>query len=304
MTTEIFQEGLTPCVSVGGYRTESVPHLSQAFIDESGHLVVILDVQDIEKAGAVLPRHPLSWTDPKWVLFPSCEPEIFTRARETVESITDSSLSPSRELVQLMSHVPSLKYGRYRPITDDSSARLSEVLLELFGKLKNFAPSSLPAEDVVEHQVREPHQEALEWIKSATNLSWEDIGDLLGVSPPTVIAWRRGKPRTRKHRKHLFAVRDVLERAMRRNLRPSELAAWLDKPRGADGKTPADLFKAGEIGKARLLAITTPSPKVKMPQRGTQRLTPETYQKSRERVEAVPPEQDEEFLEMLDEDEE
>jgi hypothetical protein len=297
MTTKTHKRSLPSCVPVGLDKTESVPQLSRTCVDESGGLVFLVALQDIEEAGAIFAPHGPSWTEPNPAFFLGA-PMIFTRAREKEESITSSFLGPRPDHVLSVAYKEQAKRNLYRGITDDSGAGLLTWLVGLF--------RTSAVEDVVEQPISEPHLEALEWIKAVTNLSWEDVSDLLGVSHPTVLAWKQGKSVTRRsHRQRIFAVRDVLERAMRRHPGPSELTAWLDTPRGVEGKTPAELLGAGEIGQARLLATTSPSAKVKAPREWVeQRNMVETYQRSRERIEAVAPDHDEELLEMLDEDEE
>jgi hypothetical protein len=190
--------------------------------------------------------------------------------------------------------------------TDDGGTSLwTKSILDMDEGVKRLTSHVLPLPpSPVEQPQKEPHQEALEWIKVASGLSWENIGEMLDVSRQALVAWRRGEPIRREHLQRLLATREVLERAVRNNPRPTNLRAWLYTPRRADAKTPADLLKAGEIGRVRLLAVTTPSPKVKVPSQRMQRQIPEAYRSSRERIEAVPPERDEELLEMLDEDDE
>lgn len=159
------------------------------------------------------------------------------------------------------------------------------------------------AEPAEPRAVEQPHQEAVDWIKAATGLSWERVGRLVGVSRQSVNAWRQGGPITDDHRRRLLEVRDVLERAAKRNPRPGGLAAWLDTPRGADARTPAHLLEAGEVGKARLLALASPSSGVKAPPEWARHGAREAYLNSRERVRALPPERDERLLDEASEDE-
>lgn len=159
------------------------------------------------------------------------------------------------------------------------------------------------AETAEPWSVEQPHQEALGWIKAATGLSWERVGRLVGVSRQAVNAWRQGGPIADDHRRRLLEVREVLERAAKRNPQPGGLAAWLDTPREADAKTPAGLLEAGEVGKARLLAISSPSRRVKAPPEWARQGAREAYLNSRERVRALPPERDEQLLDEASEDE-
>lgn len=178
-----------------------------------------------------------------------------------------------------------------------STYGFGDLLTHLFSFLIGTAEAAEP------QAVEQPHQEAVGWIKSATGLSWERVGRLVGVSRQAVNAWRRGGPIADDHRRKLLAVRDVLERAAKRNPRPGELAAWLDTPRGADARTPADLLEADEVGKARLLALASPSSEVKTPPEWARQSAREAYLNSRERVRALPPERDERLLDEDSEDE-
>jgi len=190
------------------------------------------------------------------------------------------------------------------PWTGDVSATLSKIvaLRSAYGFGDLFTYFSSWAEAAESRAVEQPHQEAVGWIKTATGLSWERVGRLVGVSRQAVNAWRQGAPIGDEHRRRLLAVRDVLERAAKRNPQPGGLAAWLDTPRGADARTPADLLEAGEIGKARLLALSSPSRGVKAPPEWAGRGAREAYLNSRERVRALPPDRDEQLLDEASED--
>jgi transcriptional regulator with XRE-family HTH domain len=107
-----------------------------------------------------------------------------------------------------------------------------------------------------------PHLAALHWIKRVTGFGDSRIGEMLGVTRQTLNRWERGESITSRNRQRLFAVRDVLERATLQFTTVPALSAWLDTPRGADGRTPAQLLTANEIDRARLLAVTTPAPHV------------------------------------------
>ncbi len=174
-----------------------------------------------------------------------------------------------------------------------------------FGDLLTYFYSFLvgTVETAEPQAVEQPHQEAVGWIKAATGLSWERVGQLVDVSRQAVNAWRRGGPIADDHRRRLLEVRDVLERAAKRNPQPGGLVAWLDTPRGADARTPADLLAAGEVGKARLLALASPSSGVKAPPEWAQKGAREAYVSSRERVRALPAERDEQLLNEASEDE-
>jgi len=138
-----------------------------------------------------------------------------------------------------------------------------------------------------------PHLDAIHWIKEATDLSQERIGQLVNVSRQTIINWENGYPITDTHQQRLFAVREVLERAARQHQSQTELKAWLDTPRGADGHTPAQLLKANEINRARLLAVTSPSSSLIRPPAWVKRSIPEKFLAGAERhQEVLPPEAD------------
>ena len=201
-------------------------------------------------------------------------------------------------------HVPtgSWPFGaesRPAPRTGDVGAALGRIVAPRpahgFRDLLTYFLSNLveAAEAAEPPAVERPHQEAVGWIKTTTGFSWERVGRLVGVSRQAVNAWRQGGPIADAHHRRLLEVRDVLERAAKRNPKPGGLAAWLDTPRGADGKTPADLIEAGEIGKARLLALSSPSRGVKTPPEWARRGAREAYLNSRERVRALPPEREE-----------
>ncbi len=150
-----------------------------------------------------------------------------------------------------------------------------------------------------------PYLNTIRWIKAATGFSQERIGRLIGVTRQTINRWEHGEPITDANRRRLFAVRDVLERAMLRYPTPGELATWLDTPEVIDGRTPAELLEADEINKARLLAISTPSPGLAPPPAWVRQPVPEALRAGEEhRQEVLPPSQDDELAALIgDEDE-
>ncbi len=150
-----------------------------------------------------------------------------------------------------------------------------------------------------------PHLNAIQWIKAATGFSQERIGLLIGVTRQTIHRWEHGEPITDANRRRLFAVREVLERATVLYSTPAELATWLDTPDVIDGHTPAELLEAEEINKARLLAISTPSPGLVRPPAWVRQPVPEAFRAGAEhRQEALPPPQDDELEALIaDEDE-
>jgi transcriptional regulator with XRE-family HTH domain len=153
--------------------------------------------------------------------------------------------------------------------------------------------------------ISSPHLNAFQWIKAATGLSQERIGRLIGVTRQTINRWENGEPITDANRRRLFAVCDVLERATLRYPTPAELAAWLDTPRGADGRTSAELLEMNEIDRARYLAVSTPSPHLASPPAWVRRPVPEAFRAGAEhRQEALPPPRDDELGALIgDEDE-
>ena len=99
----------------------------------------------------------------------------------------------------------------------------------------------------------------------------------------------------------LFAICEVLERAASRYKTKELLVAWLDTPAGADGRTPAQLLAENEINKARLLAVSSPSPRLVPPPAWVNRPVPKKFQKGAERrQEALPPHPDSELDALVD----
>ncbi len=149
-----------------------------------------------------------------------------------------------------------------------------------------------------------PHLNAIQWIKAVTGLSQKRIGLLVGVTRQTINRWENGEPITDANRRRLFAVRDVLERATLRYQTPAELAAWLDTPDTTEGRTPAELLEAEEINRARLLAISTPSPGLTRTPEWVRRPIPEAFRAGEEhRQEALPRPRDDELAALIgDED--
>ncbi len=145
-----------------------------------------------------------------------------------------------------------------------------------------------------------PHLDAIQWIENVTGLTQEKIGQLIGVTRQTINWWKRGGRIADDNRKRLFAVREVLERAASHHSNPSQLTAWLDTPRGADGRTPAQLLETNEINRARLLAISTPSPRLVRAPSWVNRPIPEAFRAGAEhRQEVLPPSTDDELAQLL-----
>lgn len=129
----------------------------------------------------------------------------------------------------------------------DSSLQRLEKRLAMVERTQTARPSPVPVA---------PHLAALAWLKSATELSDSRIASLLMVTRQTLTRWRNGEAIDAGKRRHLLAVRDVLERAAQNYPTPQELGAWLDTPQGSDGRTPSNLLAQGNIDKARLFAVT------------------------------------------------
>jgi hypothetical protein len=150
----------------------------------------------------------------------------------------------------------------------------------------------------------QPHLEAIQWIKSVTGLSQTSIGQFIGVTHQTIDEWKKGTPISESNRQCLFAVREVLERAASRHKTRELLIAWLDTPVGGDGRTPAQLLADNEINRARLLAMTSPSPQLVPPPAWANQPIPERFRKGAERrQEALPPYPDRALDALTDRDE-
>jgi DNA-binding XRE family transcriptional regulator len=149
-----------------------------------------------------------------------------------------------------------------------------------------------------------PHLDAIRWIKETAGLSQERIGQLVNVTRQTIINWEKGESITDAHQQKLLAVRDVLERATRLYPTQAQLKAWLDTPRGVDGRTPAQLLEANEINRARLLAVSSPSPHLVRAPAWVKRKIPEKFLAGAERrQEALSSETDNELSRLIDEGE-
>lgn len=133
-------------------------------------------------------------------------------------------------------------------------------------------------------------QGALDSIRTMTGLASGQIAEMLGVTRQALYLWERGEAINDAHLSRLLAVRDVLARAARHYHTAKEMRVWLHTPRGADGRTPAQLLTAGEIDRARLLAMAPLSARVS-PLASLSPTSPAAMQAGREsRIEAYPPE--------------
>jgi hypothetical protein len=303
MLAEAHKETFAPNLSTVSRQLDRYRSMAQAYVDEPGKRLSLSEGEDSGDETVVyfMCGDVLAWNAPRWTSSVQTTPELSMCFRELpgsadvyVASTGLSSMWAPRAMWHPRTH------------TDDGCTSLKSEVFSFLVDCVRSAHSYLlpsPPEETVDPPTTEPHQEAVEWIKAVSGLSWDRVGNLVGVTRPAINAWRRGGPIRDDHRQRLFAVRDVLERAAKRDPRPSELAAWLDTPRGVDAKTPAELLEAGKVGRARLLAITSPSPRVKAPSKWTQRHALEAYQESRERVRALPPAHDEELLADMSDDE-
>jgi transcriptional regulator with XRE-family HTH domain len=164
--------------------------------------------------------------------------------------------------------------------------------------LNGLTQYNQPSNQLIEVQ---PHLEAIQWIKSATGLSQKRFGQLIGVTRQTIDEWKKGTPISGPNRQRLFAVREVLERAASRHKTKELLVAWLDTPAGANGRTPAQLLAENEINRARLLAVSSPSPRLVPPPAWVNQPVPQKFQKGAERrQEALPPHPDSELDALID----
>jgi len=133
--------------------------------------------------------------------------------------------------------------------------------------------------------------EIIQWLRTITGLSQDRIARLIGVTRQTLHNWEKGEPISDHNRQRLLQVKDVLERAASQHSTPASLVTWLDTPRGAEGYTPFELVERNEIGKARLFAISSPSPRLKRPPSWIRRSVPEAFKSGEEHYdEALPPE--------------
>ena len=160
--------------------------------------------------------------------------------------------------------------------------------------------ASLPAARIVDaayaagqQMIQPPHLEAIRWIKAATGLSQERVAELLGVSRQTLNRWSRGEPIKDINRRRIFGVRQILELAYNKHPTREQMLAWLDTPRLADGVTPAQALAAGNLDRARLLAISTPSLRLKRAAPWVRWPVPEAFRAGAEHMQvAMPPEDD------------
>jgi hypothetical protein len=219
----------------------------------------------------------------------------------TPYSDRDFGLQTNDGGVKLQSVISSIKLVQplLHSLTSSVSSLISASVADTVSRLLQPYPSK--STSATKLPDKEPHQEALDWVKESTGLSWGRIGDLLGVSRQTVNDWKNGEHISEHNLRRLLATREVLERAQRRHPRPIDLTAWLETPQGSNARTPATLFQNGKIDEARLLAITRPSFRMRKTPEWARRPIPETFQGGGERRdEGVPPEEVDPFGESGD----
>ena len=135
-----------------------------------------------------------------------------------------------------------------------------------------------------------PARLALEDIIQRIALSIERVAQLMAVTRQSVHLWRQGGAISQHNLERLLALQDVLDRAGRFHPTPQALQGWLQTPRGAEGHTPWQLLVQGEFDRARLLAMTKPSPGLLQPPAWLSKPSPPAMQTGREsRIEAYPP---------------
>lgn len=101
--------------------------------------------------------------------------------------------------------------------------------------------------------------------------------DLLGVSKQAYNAWERGLNIKTPNLTRVLETSDVLRRASKVHSGAMNLCAWLNAPSGARAERPIDLLRAGEFGRARLLAISTAPPREKPVPDNVLRSTPDPW---------------------------
>ena len=118
---------------------------------------------------------------------------------------------------------------------------------------------------VTSDAITPPHLEAIRWMGVSTGLSQADLAALLGVTRQTLHLWRSGEHITTANMRRVLVTRDILERAAARVTTRAGLSGWLHTPRGASSTTPAEYLKRGDFDRARLLAASSPSSRIRPP---------------------------------------
>ena len=174
--------------------------------------------------------------------------------------------------------------------------RIADARREQLDLLKQINSKLRRIDQTLEHRlhgspdpstIMAPHSAAVAYLRAATKLSRQRIGELVGVSRQTIHNWEQGLPIAATKRIHLLAVRDVIERATLQHSTVAQLTAWLDTPRGSDGRTPAQLLAMGEYDRARLLAVASPTPGVLPPPPEAGRTVPPAFRAAIEHPETM-----------------
>ena len=95
----------------------------------------------------------------------------------------------------------------------------------------------------------EATRKAISELRRISGLTWEQLGQLLGVSRRSVHFWASGKPLNASNEKRLMQVLDIVRAADRGSAR-SMRAAMLDS---SHGTTPFDMLAAQRFNDARLI---------------------------------------------------
>lgn len=204
-------------------------------------------------------------------------------------------------------NLPGKPYQRYKIYTQSYHSMGTYLYDYFYIDVIDYSPHRGAFSPVIyqlpSSEIRSPHIEAIEWIKTATGFSQERIGLLIGVTRQAINDWKRGYSIADHNRQRLFAVLDVLKRASLRHPTSTELAAWLDMPCEVDGRTPAQLLENNEINRARLFAISSPSPGLRPVPAWVNQPIPEAFRVGAERHQkALPPDTDNELIALLNEE--
>ena len=92
-------------------------------------------------------------------------------------------------------------------------------------------------------------RKAISELRRISGLTWEQLGQLLGVSRRSVHFWASGKPLNASNEKRLMQVLNIVRAADRGNAR-STRAAMMD---ASQGTTPFDMLAAQRFNDARLI---------------------------------------------------
>lgn len=124
-------------------------------------------------------------------------------------------------------------------------------------------PSTPHHQAVVPDSPPSAAREAILWVKQASGLSDQKLAEIFAVTRQTVASWAKDNVELKpSHLQRLLGTTEIMRRAEGRS---GDLKGWLYTPRGEDGRTPASLLAAGELGMARMLAMTNPAPGGRLP---------------------------------------